>query len=107
VTLEISARLLHFVNVLHVSLDLARAHAARVHGDDLVVEAGEARLALTDDLRLVPAVSIPRRLQRDLAEDRQDLSHKNGHSHVLVVDILRTHLILQQQLPVTKPRSRT
>ncbi len=51
-----------------MALDLARAHAPRVHRDDLVVEACEPRLPLADDLRLKGAAAIARRLQRHFSE---------------------------------------
>ncbi len=59
---------LDFVDLLQLALDLARAHAAHVHRDNLIVEAREPRLALADDFRLVAAVAIPRRLQRDFSK---------------------------------------
>jgi hypothetical protein len=47
--------------------DLARAHAARVHRDDPVVESGEAALILGDQLRIKPGLAVARNLQLDLA----------------------------------------
>src|SRR5689334_8811670 len=51
-----------------MSGDLARAHAPRVHRDDLVVEAREAGLPFGYDLRFKRPIAIPRRLERQLAE---------------------------------------
>src|ERR1041384_7210296 len=51
-----------------MSGDLARAHAPRVHPDDLVVEAREAGLPFGYDLRFERPIAIPRRLERQLAE---------------------------------------
>jgi len=48
-------------------LDLARAHAAGVQGNDLLVEAGEAALVLGDELRVEPTVPIARNEQLELA----------------------------------------
>jgi hypothetical protein len=44
------------------TLDLAHRHAARVHGHDLVVEAGEAALVLGDQDRLERALPVARHL---------------------------------------------
>src|ERR1035441_9428805 len=63
VTFEISAGgNLDAVHLLEMALDLARRHAARVHRDDLVVEAGPARLSLSHDLGLERGLAIARRL---------------------------------------------
>ena len=45
--------------------DLQGAHAARVHRDDLVIEAGEATLVLGDQLRVEAARPITRHLDLD------------------------------------------
>jgi hypothetical protein len=45
-----------------VGLDVADGHAARVERQNLLVEAGEARLPLLDDLRLERAVAVTRDL---------------------------------------------
>ena len=50
-----------------MALDLAHAHAAGVHRDDLVVEAGKAPLVLGDQLRIEGGQPIARDLQLDLA----------------------------------------
>lgn len=47
--------------------DLARAHAAGVHRDDLVVEAGKPALTLHDQLRIEARLPVPRHLQFELA----------------------------------------
>jgi len=44
------------------ALDLAHGHAARVHGHDLVVEAGEAAFVLGDEQRLEAALTVSRHL---------------------------------------------
>jgi hypothetical protein len=44
------------------ALNLAHRHSARIHGDDLVVEAGEASLVFADELRLEFVLPIPRHL---------------------------------------------
>jgi hypothetical protein len=48
-------------------LDFARAHAARVQGDDLLVEAGETALVLGNQLRVEATVPIARDGQLELA----------------------------------------
>ena len=58
----------HVVNFLQVPLDLTRAHAPRIHRDDLVVEAGEALLSLGHDLRLEARLPVARGFQIQLAE---------------------------------------
>ena len=55
------------VELAQVALDLAGAHAAGVHGDDLVVEAGEAALVLGDELRVEGRQPVARDLQLELA----------------------------------------
>src|SRR5689334_1907731 len=59
-----SRRDLDAVRLAQVADDLPRAHAARVHRDHLVVEAGEAALVLGDQLRVEarPAVARHRQL---------------------------------------------
>ncbi|CAM5602904.1 hypothetical protein ATER59S_05514 [Aquamicrobium terrae] len=47
------------VEFLQVAADLAHAHAARIHGDDLVVELGEAALIFGDRLRIERAGPVP------------------------------------------------
>ncbi len=43
-----------------MAADLAHAHAARIHGDDLVVELGEAALVFGDQLRIERAGPVAR-----------------------------------------------
>jgi hypothetical protein len=50
----------HAVHLAQMSLDVARAHAARVHRNDLVVEARPAALVLGQNLRLEAPVAIAR-----------------------------------------------
>jgi hypothetical protein len=52
--------------------DLAQAHAARVHRDDLVVEIGEAALASRQQLRVEAGLTALRHIQADLAIAGQD-----------------------------------
>src|SRR6201990_260748 len=47
--------------------DLARAHTAGVHRDDLVVEPRETALVLGDQLRIKAGLAVPRNRQLDLA----------------------------------------
>ena len=47
--------------------DLAGAHAAGVHRDDLVVEARKAALVLGDQLRIKARLAVAQHLQLDLA----------------------------------------
>jgi hypothetical protein len=54
------------VQLAQVPLDLARAHAARVHRHDPVVEAGEAALVLGDELRVEGREPVARDLQVQL-----------------------------------------
>jgi hypothetical protein len=42
-----------------MAADLAHAHAARIHGDDLVVEVREAALVFGDQLRVEAAGPAP------------------------------------------------
>ena len=53
-----------------MTLDIPDAHAAGVHRDDLVVEAGKAALVLGDQLRLECPAPITRDLELDLARVR-------------------------------------
>src|SRR6185437_16998655 len=55
------------VELAQVPLDVPYAHAAGVHGDDLVVESGATPLVFGDQLRLKGATTIPRDLQVHLA----------------------------------------
>jgi transposase len=55
------------VQLAQVPLDLAGAHPPRVHRHDLVVEAGEAALALGDQLRVEGGQPVARDLQLQLA----------------------------------------
>ena len=48
-----------------MTLDLPHRHAAGIQGDDLVVEAIQASLALGHDLRLEAAVAIARHIDLD------------------------------------------
>ena len=61
------------------ALDLAYRHAAGVHGDDLVVEAGEAALVLGDEQRLEAAFAVAR--------------HVNPYRPILGQDGLAAHPI--------------
>lgn len=54
-------------HVRAVPHDLARAHAAGVHRDELVVEAGKPALPLHDQLRIEARLPVPRHLQFELA----------------------------------------
>ncbi|EEF27747.1 conserved hypothetical protein [Ricinus communis] len=56
-----------------VGLDLAHAHATRVHRDDALVKAGEAALVFGDQDRLEAAVAVARQLDPDdatIGDDR-------------------------------------
>ena len=55
------------VELTQMPLDLADAHAAGVHRDDLLVEAGKPPLVLGDQLRIEGRQPIPRNLEVDLA----------------------------------------
>src|SRR5216683_7434670 len=55
-------RHLHLIDILQVALDLPCRHAARVQGQDLVVEAMPARLPLGHQLRLEARLPVPRHL---------------------------------------------
>jgi hypothetical protein len=50
-----------------VALDLAHAHAPRIHRHDLLIETGKAPLVFGDQLRIEGGHAIPRDLQIDLA----------------------------------------
>ena len=73
---------LHRVHLGQEALDLAHRHAARVHGDDLVVKAGEAPLVLADELRLEAAGAVARHLDGQRAGVGQ---HRLGALAVAVV----------------------
>jgi hypothetical protein len=51
--------------------NLARAHPARVHRDDLVIEAGKPALVLGDELRIEARLPVPRHLQLEPAAVRR------------------------------------
>ena len=53
------------VQFLNVRLDVARAHPARVHGDDLLVETGKTALVLADQHRVESALTVPGNVQHD------------------------------------------
>ena len=53
------------------TLNLAHRHAARVHGDDLVVEAGEAPFVLGDQERFEVPLSVARHVDSQRAVFRQ------------------------------------
>ena len=65
-----------------MALDVARAHAARVERDDLVVEAGKAPPVLGDQRRIEAAVPIARNRQLQSPFGRQ---HRLGAAAVAVV----------------------
>ena len=46
---------------------LTRAHAARIHRDNLVIEPGEPPLVLGDQLRIEAALTVTRNVDIDLA----------------------------------------
>jgi len=52
------------IQIQQVARDLARAHASRIHRDDLVVEARKAALVLRDQQRVEAALPVARHLQR-------------------------------------------
>ena len=58
------------VEIAQMADDLAGAHAAGVHRDDLVVEAREAALVLGDQLRIEARLAVARHLQLDLCRYR-------------------------------------
>jgi hypothetical protein len=65
-----------------VTLDLPHRHAAGIQGDDLVIEAIQAGLALGHDLRLEAAVAIARHIDLDRSILGQ---HRLGRGSVAVV----------------------
>src|ERR1700737_547661 len=87
---------LDFIDLLQVPLNLARAHAPRVHRYDLVVETGEARLPLTDNLRFVAAVAITRRLQRYLPKIPLQRLGGRAIARVAAVVACRVMLLIAQ-----------
>ncbi len=60
-------RNLHAVKIAQMSGDLPHAHAARIHGDDFLVEARETALIFGDELRIEARLPIARNLQLDPA----------------------------------------
>jgi hypothetical protein len=65
-------RNLDAVEIAQMADDLAGAHAAGVHRDDLVVEPRKAALVLGDQLRIKPRLTVARDLQLDLASVGDD-----------------------------------
>ena len=63
---------LNAVQLAQMTLDVAHAHAAGVHRDDLVIEAGKATLVLRDQLRFEGPAPVARDLELDLARVRDD-----------------------------------
>lgn len=55
------------LDILRLTHDLPRAHAAGVHRDHLVIEPGETPLVPGDQLRIKARLPVPRDLQRQLA----------------------------------------
>jgi hypothetical protein len=53
------------VQIAQMPRDLARAHAPRVHRDDLLIEAGETPLVLGNQLRVEGGLPIPRDRELD------------------------------------------
>ena len=88
------------VKLLEMVTDRARAHATRVHRDDLVVEVGEAPLVLGNQLRVERPRSIARDVQAHLGRARQ---HRLGRRPVapvrpagrLRVALLRAQVVVQ------------
>ena len=73
---------LHRIALEQEALDLAHRHAARIHGDDLVVEAREAALVLGDQDRLEAALAVARHLDAHRTSVGQ---HSLGAGAVAVV----------------------
>jgi hypothetical protein len=59
------------IELAQMPLDLAGAHAAGVHRNDLLVKAGKPPLVLGDQLRIEGRQAIPRNVERHLARFRQ------------------------------------
>ena len=55
------------VKIMQMSHDLARAHAARVHRDDLLIEAGKASLIFGDQLRIEARLPVAGNINHKLA----------------------------------------
>ena len=55
-----------------MTADLANAHAARIHGDDLLIEVRETALIFGDQLRVERAGPVARDRQRHLRRSRQN-----------------------------------
>lgn len=60
------------VELLQMATDLAHPHAARIHGDDLLVEIGKAALIFGDQLRVEGAGPVARDRKRHLRVAGQD-----------------------------------
>ncbi|ESZ60199.1 hypothetical protein X727_30980 [Mesorhizobium sp. L103C119B0] len=60
------------VELLQMPADLAHAHPARIHGDDLVVEIGKAPLVFGDQLRIEAPGPVARDRKRHLRRARQN-----------------------------------
>src|SRR5262249_44518761 len=58
---------LNAIEIAQMADDLARAHATRVHRNDLVVEPRKATLVLGDQLRIKAGLAVTWNLQLDLA----------------------------------------
>src|SRR5438045_8821851 len=55
------------VEIAQMANNLTRAHAARVHRDDLVIETRKPALVLGDQLRIEAGLAVAWHLQLDLA----------------------------------------
>ncbi|AAQ59987.1 hypothetical protein CV_2315 [Chromobacterium violaceum ATCC 12472] len=60
------------VQLLQISLDLTHRHSARVHSDDVVVEARQTALIFGDQLRLEGGLPVASNIQFQLAARRDD-----------------------------------
>ena len=67
-----SGETLQSVRPQQMALNLTHAHAARVHADDVVIEAGQPALILADQLRLEARLAIARNVQLQFAVGRQN-----------------------------------
>jgi hypothetical protein len=96
------------VQLGEVGADVADGHAARVEREDLVVQAGQARLALGQDLRRKAAVAVAGRLDLDGPEIGL---HRLGGRAVADVGAMRTDRPAggpggRSARPPTRPRRR-
>ncbi|KVN92973.1 hypothetical protein WJ70_14060 [Burkholderia ubonensis] len=86
------------VQFQQMALNLANAHAARIHADHVVVEAGQPALILADQLRLERRLPIARNIQLQFAVGRDDRLAARAVAVIAGLALLRLALQVMGQL---------